>query len=31
MNDAINKAAEFFGLGNKQAVKARVKAQRKAA
>jgi len=31
MNDAINKAAEFFGLGNKKAVKARDKAKRKAA
>ena len=31
MNDAINRAAEFFNLGNKKAVKAREKAKRKAA
>ena len=31
MNDAINQAAEFFNLGNKKAVAARNKAQRKAA
>ncbi len=31
MNDAINRAAAFFNLGNKKAVAARNKAQRKAA
>jgi hypothetical protein len=31
MNDAINSAAEFFGLGNKKAVAQREKAKRKAA
>lgn len=31
MNDAINRAAEFFNLGNKKAVAARMKARRKAA
>jgi hypothetical protein len=31
MNDAINRGAEFFNLGNKKAVAARMKAQRKAA
>ena len=30
MNDAINSAAEFFNLGNKKAVTARMRAQRKA-
>ena len=31
MNSAINKAAEFFNLGNKKMVKAREKAKGKAA